>query len=167
MSDDQKKWIKIKLGSEPGVPNKNGLETDTVWEGLEQKLRDFETENPMVAHLNLFDLEVHQSVLATRPVVTDVPNKVHRKRWFHTVVYHRRKQAELVAKFGYKVQQVPTAFFVNPSVLREGRHPDGFHLVPSATKPYLYMHPSLYSAFVRAQIATELRANFVNDHVNF
>jgi hypothetical protein len=138
-----------------------------LWDNVAQRLRIYEDTHPEAQHYNIFDLEVHQSMLATKPVQTDIPRRKHVKRWFHTVVYHRRRQAQLNAEFGFVTRFDPAVFFINPQVLREERKPDGFHLVPTGAKPYLYMHPSLWPLFVKAKADISLRADFVNNHFNY
>jgi hypothetical protein len=99
-------------------------------------------------NIDLNTIQVRQSELATRVVG---PKVEHKKRWFHTVVYHRRQQARLNHQYGFIRE--PSVYLVDP---RKTQDP---HLEASVRlhfnqQPYLLIHPQLWPVFekMRARV---------------
>lgn len=90
--------------------------------------------------VDLTTIQVRQSDLAVHRVG---PKVVHKKRWFHTVVYHERKQRQLIEQYGMRVE--PWIYLVDPTKTAIP------HLEPSVRLhfnqvPYILIHPQLWPA---------------------
>jgi hypothetical protein len=87
--------------------------------------------------VDLTTIHVHQSVLATRVIG---PKVQHRKRWWHTVMYHDRQQRRLNAEHG--MERKPSLYLIDPSKITDVR-PTGASQF-AGQKPYFLVHPDLW-----------------------